>query len=119
MVLAVDGIAADLDADPVQGEWKSKRYKKRRGFSREESEKILASGGKLSRAELLRCKVRHFGDGVVLGSREFVDAFFNNLKSTAQAQANYRGQYEKRETGARKLRDLNKEEALFSMRDLS
>jgi REP element-mobilizing transposase RayT len=118
MVLAVDGVAANLDADPIQGERKSKRYKKSRGFSREESEKILASGGKLSRAEILRCKVRHFSDGVVLGSREFVDAFFTNLKSTAQSQANYQGQYEKRESGARKLKHLNKEDALYSMRDL-
>jgi putative transposase len=118
MVLAVDGVAADLDADPVQGERKSKRYKKRKGFSREESERILENGGKLSRAEILRCRVRHFSDGVVLGSREFVDAFFRNLKSRAQSRMNYQGQYEKRETGARKVRQMNKEDALYSMREL-
>jgi putative transposase len=118
MVLAVDGVAADLDADPIQGERKSKRHKKRRGFSREESEKIVASGGKLSRAEILRCKVRHFSDGVVLGSREFVDTFFQNLKQRAREGANYQGQYEKRGTGARKVRQMNKEDALYSMREL-
>jgi hypothetical protein len=118
MVLALDGRAADLDDTPIQGERKSKRYKKRRGYSRAESEKILENGGKLSRAEILRCRVRHFSDGVVLGSKEFVNSFFQNLKQNAQAQANYQGQYEKRETGARKVKHLSKENLLYSMRDL-
>ncbi len=118
MVLAVDGIAADLNADPIQGERKSRRHKKRKGFSREESEQIIENGGKLSRSEMLRCKVRYFSDGVVLGSREFVNSFYQNLKSRSQAQANYEGQYEKRETGARKLKHLNSEAKLYSMRDL-
>ena len=118
MVLAVDGIAADLNADPIQGERKSRRHKKRKGFSHEESERILEDGGKLSRSEMLRCKVRYFSDGVVLGSREFVDSFYQNLKSSAQEQANYNGQYEKRETGARKVKLLNDEAKLYSMRDL-
>lgn len=47
MVLAVDGVAADQDADSVLGECKSMRQKKRRGYSREASEKILESGGSL------------------------------------------------------------------------
>jgi hypothetical protein len=118
MVLAVDGVAADLNADPIQGERESRRYKKRKGFSREESERILEDGGKLSRAEMLRCKVRYFSDGVVLGSREFVNSFYQNLKSKAQADASYAGQYEKRATGARKVKHLNGEAKLYSMRDL-
>jgi putative transposase len=118
MVLAVDGIAADLNTAPVQGERKSQKHKKRKGFSREESERIIENGGKLSRAEMLRCKVRYFSDGVVLGSREFVNSFYQRLKSTAQSDPNYQGQYEKRETGARKLKHLNSEDALYSMRDL-
>jgi hypothetical protein len=67
---------------------------------------------------MLRCKVRYFSDGVVLGSREFVNSFYQNLKSKAQADANYNGQYEKRETGARKVKILNNEANLYSMRDL-
>ncbi len=118
MVLAVDGVAADLDAAPIQGERRSRRHKKRKGFSREESEQILEDGGKLSRSEMLRCKVRYFSDGVVLGSRDFVNSFYQNLKSRAQEEANYEGQYEKRETGARKLKHLNNEVKLYSMRDL-
>jgi len=118
MVLAVDGVAADLNADPIQGERKSSKRKKRKGYSREESERILENGGKLSRSEMLRCKVRYFSDGVVLGSREFVNSFYQNLKKRSQEQANYDGQYEKRETGARKLKHLNSEAKLYSMRDL-
>ena len=118
MVLAVDGIAADLDTAPIQGERKSKKYKKRKGFSREESERIIENGGKLSRAEMLRCKVRYFSDGVVLGSREFVNSFYQRLKVTAQSDPNYQGQYEKRGKGARKLKHLVNEDALYSMRDL-
>ena len=118
MVLAVDGVAADLNADPIQGERKLRRHKKRKGFSREESERILENGGKLSRPEMLRCKVRYFSDGVVLGSREFVNSFYQNLKRRAQEQAGYNGQYEKRETGARKVKILNNEAKLYSMRDL-
>ncbi|MFT5905640.1 MAG: putative transposase [Cryomorphaceae bacterium] len=117
MVLAVDGIAADLDTEPVRGERKSLRYKKRMGFSRAESACILESGGKLSRSELLRCRVRHFSDGVVLGSKEFVNGFFQRLKNSAQDDPNYQGQYEKRRTGARKVNAMSGD-PLFSLRDL-
>jgi REP element-mobilizing transposase RayT len=117
MVLAVDGKAADLDAVLVRGERKSARYKKHMGFSREESERILESGGKLRRAELLRCRVRHFSDGVVLGSKEFVNGFFQRLKNSAQDDPNYQGQYEKRRTGARKVNAMSGD-PLFSLRDL-
>ncbi len=33
---------------------------------------VMKRGGRLSRVELLRCRVRYFSDGVVLGSEEFV-----------------------------------------------
>jgi putative transposase len=33
----------------------------------------LEGGGKLSRGELLRCRVRYFSEGMVLGSRGFVE----------------------------------------------
>ena len=124
MVLAVDGVASDhalrAEVAPIQGERKSKLHKKRRGFSRDESERILEEGGKLNRAELLRCRVRHFSDGVVLGSREFVNHFYKQLKSKAQSESNYQGQYEKRETGARKMKSMEGSDGskLFTMRDL-
>lgn len=127
VILAIDGMVSDYalraEVMPIQGECKSQQHKKRKGFSREESERILQDGGKLSRSELLRCRVRHFSDGVVLGSKQFVNAFYKKLKSTAQSDPNYRGQYEKRETGARKIKamdgaDGKDGEVLFSMRDL-
>ena len=35
----------------------------------------LDKKGKLSRAQLLRCRVRYFTDGLVIGSKEFIDDF--------------------------------------------
>jgi len=124
MVLAVDGVMADsvlkAEVAPIQGERKSQRHKKHKGFSREESEQILQDGGKLSRPELLRCRVRHFSDGVVLGSKAFVNEFYQRLKSDTQKEPSYKGQYEKRETGARKMKAMSNDdgESLYSMRDL-
>ena len=68
----------------------------------------------------MRCRVRHFSDGVVLGSKEFVNSFYERLKSTAQSDPSYDGQYEKRESGARELTVMcgEDDETLFSMRDL-
>ncbi len=38
---------------------------------------VREAGGELSSlAALLRCRVRYFTDGVVIGSKGFVDAFF-------------------------------------------
>ena len=77
-------------------------------FSREQARAVLKSGGRLGLSELLRCRVRYFSDGVVLGSKAFVEQVF---------QAN-RGQFGgKRATGARPLRHGEWGE-LCSMRDL-
>ena len=46
------------------------------GFSQREIEAAWAGGGKLTLAQVLRCRVRYFTDGVVLGSQAFVDEFF-------------------------------------------
>jgi len=46
---------------------------RRRGFQREDALAQLEGGGKLSRGELLRCRVRYFSEGLVLGSQEFVE----------------------------------------------
>jgi putative transposase len=47
-----------------------------RGVSVESVRAVLAQKGKLSPAELVRLRVRYFTDGVVLGSREFVEGIF-------------------------------------------
>lgn len=44
------------------------------GVARKELERVIAQGGKLPLATVLRCRVRYFTDGAVLGSRAFVEA---------------------------------------------
>ena len=45
-------------------------------ISREQAVKVLEEqGGALSTAVLLRCRVRYFTDGAILGSAEFVHCF--------------------------------------------
>ena len=69
---------------------------------------VLDNGGKLSMGELLHCRVRYFTDGVVLGSKVFVEDVFQQ----------YRPKFSiKRKTGARKPRFGNWGE-LCTMRDL-
>jgi putative transposase len=41
---------------------------------REQIRRVLAQGGKLPLAAILRCRIRHFTDGAVLGSSAFVEA---------------------------------------------
>lgn len=78
------------------------------GFSYEKVEEVLAANGKLPIQDALRCRVRYFTDGVVLGSSEFVEQVF--LK--------YRDEFgRKRETGARSMRN-GEWGGLCTMRDL-
>ena len=83
--------------------------KKRAGFSSEETAAEKQRKGKLSRAALLRCRVRYFTDGLVLGSKSYVDAVFTH----------YRGHFGPRRTsGARALRE-DAQASLFSARRLT
>jgi putative transposase len=67
----------------------------RAGFSPEQVRQVLESGGRLSLAQVLRCRVRYFSDGVALGSREFVESIFQEHRSFFGA---------KRTSGARPMR---------------
>ena len=60
---------------------------------------------------MLRCRVRYFSDGAVIGSREFVDGVFRACRNRFG---------EKRKSGARKLRGSAAAAAgaLWSVRDL-
>jgi REP element-mobilizing transposase RayT len=69
---------------------------KKKGFSKERVEAVLKSGGKLSRADLLRCRVRWFSDGVAIGSKGFVEGVFQGCRSFFGV---------KRKDGARKIRE--------------
>ena len=79
------------------------------GFSREEVMEVIKAGGKVPATQLIRCKVRHFSDGVAVGSKLFVEKIFQNFRSLFSP---------KRKDGARPLRSLPKDDRLFSLRDL-
>lgn len=81
----------------------------KKGFTRQKTQEVLAEGGRLPRSAYLRCRVRYFTDGAVIGSKDFVNEVFTNLKERF-------GQ--KRRTGARLMRGLARDERLYSMRDL-
>jgi len=66
----------------------------RPGFAPETVVEVLEAGGQLPINKLLRCRVRYFTDGVVLGSRAFVEEAF----------CRHRHQFSsKRTTGARSM----------------
>ncbi len=67
----------------------------RSGIDSELVERVLREGGRLSRSQLLRCRVRYFSDSAVLGSREFVNTVFQSHRECFGP---------KRKEGARALR---------------
>jgi hypothetical protein len=69
----------------------------------------LAKGGELSLGEVLRVRVRYFTDGVVLGSRNYVNEVFAEFRDRFGAR---------RKTGARPLRGLAALSHLATLRDL-
>ncbi|MDI1314946.1 transposase [Prosthecobacter sp.] len=78
-----------------------------RGVSAESARAVLAEKGRLSPAELVRLRVRYFTDGVVLGSREFVEGIF-------EAQRELFGP--RRKNGARRMAES--EAAFYTLRQL-
>lgn len=66
-----------------------------RGFDPERVRQVLDNQGRLSRGECLRCRVRYFTDGVVMGSQAFVESVFQRYRT-------YMGH--KRQAGARRMR---------------
>ena len=69
---------------------------------------VLRAKGRLGLGAYVRCRVRYFCDGAVLGSREFVEGVFSKN----------RGWFgEKRKAGARRMRGLAGVD-LFTVRDL-
>ncbi|MEM9398672.1 MAG: transposase [Verrucomicrobiota bacterium] len=55
-------------------------------YDPEQVKKVVAEGGRLSLPQVLRCRVRYMSDGAVLGSKEFVDAWFRQLKAQKQRE---------------------------------
>ena len=77
------------------------------GISAERARQVLAQKGKLTTAELIRLRVRYFTDGLVLGSRAFVETAFRENRAKFGP---------KRTLGPRPLTETT--EALFSLRRL-
>jgi putative transposase len=79
----------------------------RKGVTAEEARQVLKEKGKLSAMELVRLRVRYFSDGLVLGSREFVEnAFMEN-----------RDKFDpKRKSGARRMKGADS--PFYTLRDL-
>ena len=69
---------------------------------------VLDHGGKLTLPELLHCRVRYFSDGLVLGSRIFVQDVFNAHREEFGL---------KRQNGPRPIRQAALP-TLFTLRDL-
>jgi hypothetical protein len=83
----------------------------RKGMGAADAERETERAGELSRGKLLRCRVRYFTDGAVIGSRGFVNEAF----------ANARDRFGKnRRDGARKMRcdAAAATGGLWSLRDL-
>ena len=91
----------------VGGQTVDGRDKRKGGFTEAEIREVWKNRGRLPMAEALRCRVRYFTDGVVLGSTEFVDTFFEKRRSHFGP---------KRTSGARKMKRAEWGE-LRSLRD--
>jgi putative transposase len=83
----------------------------RKGISKGESEWERDRPGEISPGKVLRCKVRYFTDGAVIGSRSIVNDAF------ARARERFGS---KRKSGARKPRGgaAGANRFLWSLRDL-
>jgi putative transposase len=78
------------------------------GMDLERVKAVVEQKGRLPLPEYVRCRVRYFVDGAVLGSKAFVNGVF---------AANRRRFGAKRKDGARRLRYLE-DTSLFALRDL-
>ncbi len=79
----------------------------RMGVTADEARQVLKEKGKLSSAEMVRLRVRYFSDGLVLGSKEFVESVFSENREKFGP---------KRRDGARKVSES--ESPLYSLRRL-
>ncbi|MEO5715969.1 MAG: hypothetical protein ABIT37_20990 [Luteolibacter sp.] len=83
----------------------------RKGISKDEAEQARDMDGEIPFGKMLRCRIRYFTDGAVIGSRNFVDEAFAKSRERFGP---------KRKTGARKLRGnaTAARGVLWSLRDL-
>ena len=83
----------------------------RKGLSKEEIAEEKAKDGELSLGKALRCRIRYFTDGAVIGSKEFVNEAFASARERFGAR---------RKDGARAMRGSGSAARglLWSVRDL-
>ena len=79
----------------------------RRGVTADEARQVLKEKGKLSTAEMVRLRVRYFSNGLVLGSKEFVESVFSENREKFGP---------KRKDGARRVSES--ESPLYALRRL-
>ncbi len=112
---AVNANAAPVEYRKLLLTWGQERGAKtdgsplKRGFDRKRAAKELGRGAKLPMATLLRCRVRYFTAGAVIGGRAFVDSVFSKLRKRFG---------ENRNDGARRLRGLEPGAEMYALRDL-
>ena len=79
----------------------------RLGVTADEARQVLREKGKLSTVEMVRLRVRYFSDGLVLGSKEFVESVFTENREKFGP---------KRRDGARRVSES--ESPLYALRRL-
>ena len=103
--------AVGKSSESVDRDGKTIKNTLRKGISNEEAERESEKDGEIPLGKMLRCRVRYFTDGVVIGSRIFVDEAFSSARDRFGP---------KRKTGARKMKGnaAPANGALWSVRDL-
>jgi REP element-mobilizing transposase RayT len=103
--------AVGKSAESVGRDGKTRTKSMRKGISKEETLREREHDGEIPLGKLLRCRIRYFTDGAVIGCRSFVDEAF--MKSRARFGS-------KRKTGARRLKGdaAPAGRILWSLRDL-
>jgi len=108
-LLMAGAVAKSSDSVGRDGKMISKTLRK--GVSKAVAERAREKDGEVPFAKMLRCRVRYFTDGAVIGSRSFVDEAF--VKSRERFGIN-------RKSGARRLKGdaAPASGVLWSLRDL-
>ncbi|MEY3894812.1 MAG: hypothetical protein RLZZ214_331 [Verrucomicrobiota bacterium] len=103
--------AAGKTTESVGREGKTVMKTLRKGMSATGAEREKARAGEISLGKMLRCRVRYFTDGAVIGSRSFVNEAFMSARERFGP---------KRKDGARKLKGdaAPANGTLWSIRDL-
>ena len=80
----------------------------RGGLSHESVKQVLEARGRLPLHEYAKCRVRYFTDGMVLGSREFVESIFEMYRARSARELRKPGRVQGLEDELYALRDLRR-----------